>query len=248
MRTQGVGKTISDIISVFEIQALPFLSQWYLVILGAIVFPIPMFYVFQTVAPDDPVVIRRLLAGTLIFGIAFNTAMLVGQAVVAQRFLGNLKLIITMPVLKVAYVLGTFMYTSVTGAISAMVLLAFGLIVGVDVSPTWALAPVLVLTALSAAGIVLFIESFAPSLQVGNIVASLVGTVLVIISPVYFTIESAPLLLRWLGVVSPFRYAADGIAAALSGRTDIMLEIGVLAAYAIVAMGLGIWRLPWRED
>ena len=75
----------------------------------------------------------------------------------------------------------------------------------------------------------------------GNIIASLIAIVLVIISPVYFTLESAPLLLQWFGYVSPLRYAADAIAAAL-GRTRGCLAgaCRVLAAYAaIVAMGLG---------
>ena len=116
-----------------------------------------------------------------------------------------------------------------------------------EISPTWALAPALLLTVLALAGIVLFVMSFAPSLPVGNIIASLIAIVLVIISPVYFTLESAPLLLQWFGYVSPLRYAADAIAASLGGRVDVWLELAVLAAYAVVTMGLGLWRLPWRE-
>ena len=107
--------------------------------------------------------------------------------------------------------------------------------------------PALLLTVLVLAGIVLFVMSFAPSLQVGNLIASLVAIVLVIISPVYFTMEAAPLPLRWFGYVSPLRYAADAIAASLGGRVDIGLELGVLTAYALGGMGLGLWRLPWRE-
>ena len=248
LRAPGLRKLAGDSVAVLELHALPMMRQWYLVLLVSVVFPIPMFYVFQAIAPDDAAVWRRLLAGTLIFGVAFNTAMLVGQQVVAQRFLGHLKLLITMPVSKVAYVFGTLAFTSVTGAVSAAVLLGFALLVGGEISPAWALlAAALVLSVFALAGIVLLVMSFAPSLQVGNILASLVAIVLVLVSPVYFTMEAAPLVLRWFGYVSPLRYAADAIAATLSGQTDVWLELGVLAAYALVAMSLGLWRMPWRE-
>ena len=59
--------------------------------------------------------------------------------------------------------------------------------------------------------------------------------------------EQAPLLLRWLGYVSPLRYAADGLSASLTGRTDVAVEIAVLTVSALGAMAFGLWRLPWRE-
>ena len=247
LKTPGPRKFLSDSLAVLEIHALPMIRQWYLIVLGSVVFPIPMFYVFRAIAPDDAAVWQRLLAGTLIFGVAFSTAMLVGQQIVAQRFMGHLKLVITMPVSKAAYVAGTLAYTAVSGTLSALFLLGFAFIAGVEISPTWTLAPALLLTVLALAGIVLFVMGFAPSLPVGNILASLIAIVLVIVSPVYFTMESAPLVLRWFGYVSPLRYAADAIAASLGGRVDVWLELGVLAASALVALALGLWRLPWRE-
>ena len=60
--------------------------------------------------------------------------------------------------------------------------------------------------------------------------------------------EQAPLLIRWFGFVSPLRYAADGISASLSGSTDVLFELTVLAGFALVAMALGLWKLPWRES
>ena len=101
---------------------------------------------------------------------------------------------------------------------------------------------------MSLSGLTIFVVSFAPSLQTGNIVATLLAIVLVIISPVYYTAESAPLFQRWLGVISPMRYAADGITASLGSGDDIWLEIAILGAYSLVSMSLGIWRLPWRES
>ncbi len=248
LRTSGLRKFFSDAMSVFEIQLLPTIRQWYLMVLASAALPLPMFYAFRAIAPDDAETVRRLLAGTIVFGVAFATAMLVGQNVLAQRFLGTLKLLITMPVSKIAYLTGTLLYTSITGCFSVAFLLAFGLVAGIDMNPTWGLIPILLLTVLSLSGLTIFVLSFAPSLQIGNILATLLAIGLVIISPVYYTAESAPLLQRWLGVISPMRYAADGISASLGGGEDIWFEIAVLAAYSLVSMSLGIWRLPWRES
>ena len=89
--------------------------------------------------------------------------------------------------------------------------------------------------------------SFAPSQQFGNVATGRLSLVLAALSPVDFTMEQAPLSLRFLGWVSPLRYAADGIDKSLSGQTDVGVELAVLAGFAVVTMALGLWRKPWRE-
>ena len=247
-RIGGVGKFVSDSVSVFEINFLPVAKHWYLMLLMALGFPIPWFYVTRSIAPDDPDILRRLLAGTLVFGVTFSIGMLVGQNVVAQRFMGNLRLLITMPVSKGAYVLGTLAYSSISGTITVVALLGFGLAAGVDVDVSWGLVPSLVLSVLTMAGLTLFVVSFAPSLNAGNTITGLLSLALAAVSPVYFTMEQAPFLLRLLGYVSPLRYAADGISKSVSGRGDVWTELAVLGAFAVVTMSLGLWRLPWREE
>ena len=247
-RTGGVGKFVSDSVSVFEINFLPAVKHWYLMVLMAVGFPIPWFYVTRSIAPDDPDILRRLLAGTIVFGVTFSIGMLVGQNVVAQRFMGNLRLLITMPVSKGAYVLGSLAYSSISGTITVVALLGFGLAAGVDIDVAWGLAPSLILSVLTMAGLTLFVVSFAPSLQAGNLITGLLSLALAAVSPVYFTMEQAPLLLRLLGYVSPLRYAADGIGKSVSGRGDVWTELAVLAGFAVVTMSLGLWRLPWREE
>jgi hypothetical protein len=54
------------VVSVFEISFLPSLIHWYLTVLLSAGLPFSWFYVTRTIAPDDPEVVRRLLAGTLV--------------------------------------------------------------------------------------------------------------------------------------------------------------------------------------
>ena len=62
--TGGLRKFFSDSVSVFELNFIPSLQHWYLTVLLAVAFPLPWFYVTKAIAPDDPQVLRRLLAGT----------------------------------------------------------------------------------------------------------------------------------------------------------------------------------------
>ena len=176
-----------------------------------------------------------------------STANQIAQQIMAERFNGNLKLMITAPVSKFAYVAGTLMHSSMVGAGSVVAILVFALVSGIDIAPTWTFLPVIALAVLFLSGLAVFITGLSPSFTVGNMMANIVGIILAMVSPVFFTMEQAPLLLRWLGYVSPLRYAADGLSASLTGRTDVAVEVVVLMASALVAMALGLWRLPWRE-
>lgn len=248
LRPMGPRKFVADAISIFQISAIPAIKHWYVTVLAAALIPVPWFYVTRTIAPEDPQVLRRLMAGTLVFGVTFSIGMFVGQNWVAQRFNGSLKLLIATPVSKGSYILGSLLYSTTSGAIIVPVLFGFGLLAGVETHLAWGLAPVLALAVLTMAGLTLFVVSFAPTLQVGNLVTGMLSLVLAALSPVYFTMEQSPMLLKLLGYISPLRYAADGITKSLSGQTDVWFELAVLAGFALVTMGLGTWRLPWRED
>ena len=235
-------------ICVFQISAIPALRHWYVTVLVAALIPVPWFYVTRAIAVEDAEVLRRLMAGTMIFGVASSIGMFVGQNWVGQRFSGSLKLLVAMPVSKGAYIAGSLLYSTASGAVIVPLLFGFGVLSGVPATPTWALLPLLGLAVLTVAGLTLFVVSFAPSMQAGNMATALLSLLLAALSPVYFTMEQAPLLLRLLGYVSPLRYAADGITKSLAGRADVGFELAVLAGYALLTMAAGAWRLPWRED
>ena len=247
-RTGGVLKFLLDAVSIFEINVIPSLRYWYVTVLLAGAFPLPWFFVTRTIAPDDPQVLRRLLAGTMVFGVAFSIGMFVGQNLNGQRFSGSLKLLISMPVSKGAFVLGSLLYASLSGIVTLVVLLGFGAAIDMEWDLTWGLAPSLLLAALTMAGLTMLVVSFAPNAQVGNLATGLLALVLAALSPVYYTMEQAPLLLKLLGYVSPLRYAADGITKSLSGNADVWFELAVLSGFTVVMMFLGTWKLPWREQ
>ena len=246
-RTGGVRKFLLDSVSIFEINAIPALRYWYVTVLLAAVVPLPWFFVTRTIAPDDPQVLLRLLAGTMVFGVAFSIGMFVGQNLNGQRFDGSLKLLIAMPVSKGAFVLGSLLYASLSGIVTLVVLLGFGAAIDLEWEITWGLIPSLLLAALTMAGLTMLVIGFAPNGRVGNLTTGMLGLLLAAFSPVYYTMEQAPPVLKQLGYVSPLRYAADGITKSLSGNADVWFELAVLAGFTVVMMSLGTWKLPWRE-
>ena len=165
-----------------------------------------------------------------------------------DRFIGRVKLLITMPMSKSAYAVGLLVFALLQAAPIVMVLMACSFLVGVRLDVTWAFFPLMAAALLSVSGITLVIASYAPTVEVGGIMSNLFGVVLVMVSPVFFTMEQAPLPLQLIGWVSPMRYAADGIMKAISGQNDVLIELAILAVFAVVSMTFGLWKLTWRQQ
>ena len=240
-------KFLRDILSILEMKLYLMRRGWYWYLLSSLVFPVAMFYWSRSMAPDDPDAVLRVMVGVIVFGVSLATVGTLAQQMIQDRFQGRFKLLITMPMSKAAYAIGVLAFATILSAATVAVLLGFAWIAGVELSLTWAFFPLTAVVLLSMAGLPLFIVSYASSAEVGNIMTNLVGILPVMLSPVFFTMEQAPLLLRWLGWVSPMRYAADGIGKSLSGQTDIWVEFAVLAGFSMVTIGLGLWKLRWRE-
>ena len=248
VRVPGAGKFLRDVASILEMKLLLMRRGWYWYLLSSLVFPIGMFYWFGGVAGDDPAVVRRVLVGAIVFGVSMATIGTLAQQLIQDRFQGRWKLLITMPMSKGAYAAGVLAFSTLLAAGTVVVLLGFAWIAAVEMSLTWAFLPIAAVALLSMAGLPLLIVSYAPSAEAGSIMSNLVGILPVMISPVFFTMDQAPLALKWLGWVSPMRYAADGISKSLSGGTDIWVEFAVLAGFSLLTIGLGLHKLRWRES
>jgi len=245
---QRTVKFLRDTWSILEMKSLFLLRGWYWFIIRPLVFPLGVLFWLRIMIPDDPDINRRILAGAVVFGVSLSTANLLSQQILQDRFLGRMKLLITMPMSKASYAVGVMTFAALQAMPIIAVLLGLSFIVGVDLDLTWAFPLLTVATLLGISGIALLIGSRAPSLEIGGIMANLFGIVLVMISPVFFTMEQAPLILQIVGWVSPMRYAADGITKSISGEGQIWVELVVLLGFSVVSMGLGLWKLRWRED
>lgn len=243
----GHRKFLRDVCSIFEIRFILIKRSWHWYLMGTLVFPIGMFYFASALAPDNPDAVRRAMVGTIVFGATMLTTAMLGQNVLMDRFQGRLKLIITMPVSKTAYAGGILSFGAILTGSAIAVLLGVAPLVGVELSLTWSVIPIALTVLLTMSGLTMLVVSYAPSPEVGGIMSNLLGIFLALVSPVYFPMEQAPAVMRALGWISPLRYAADGMMKSLSGSTDVLVEVSILAVFALVFMTAGLWKLRWRE-
>lgn len=244
----GVVKFLRDVWCVLEMKTLFLLRGWYWYAIRPLVFPLGVLFWLRVMVPGDPGVNLRILSGAIVFGVSLSTANLLTQLILQDRVLGRIKLLITMPMSKTSYAIGVLVFAAIQTSPVVVVLLAFSSVVDVDLELNWAFFPLIAAALLSVTGIALMIASYAPSAEVGGIMSNLFGVVLVMVSPVFFTMDQAPLVLRLIGWVSPMRYAADGITKAISGSGDIWLELIILMGFALVSMTMGLRKMSWREE
>jgi ABC-type multidrug transport system permease subunit len=242
-----VKKYISDVFTIVEMKIRFMVRGWYWYAIRPLVFPLGVLFWLNVMVPDDQETNIRIMAGAIVFGISLSTANMLSQQVLQDRFLGRLKLLVTMPVSKSAYATGVLFFSTIQALPIVVILLVFSGFTGVDLEISWPFLPLILMTLLSVAGMGLFISSVAPTIEVGGIMSNLFGIVLVMISPVFFTMDQAPLALKIVGWASPMRYAADGITKTISGNNDVWLELIVLAAFTLVSMTIGLKKLSWQE-
>jgi hypothetical protein len=235
-------------LSIFEIKFIMFARSWYWYIMGVLVFPLGMYYFASALAPDTLTAIRRAMVGSIVFGATMLTTNMLAQSVMQDRFQGRLKLIITMPVSRFAYAGGVLLFGFMLSGSTVVVLLAFAFATGVDITLSWPFLPIVIAVLLSMSGLTLFIVSYAPNPEVGGLMSNLLGVLMALISPVYYSMEQAPGLMKAFGWISPLRYATDGMMKTLSGQGDVIVELVVLSGFAVALLGLGLWNFRWRES
>ena len=246
-KTTEIKKYFSDVFTIVEMKIRFMVRGWYWYAVRPLVFPLGVLFWLKVMVPDDQEANLRIMAGAVVFGISLSTANMLSQQILQDRFLGRLKLLVTMPVSKSAYASGVLLFSTIQAVPIIIILLVFSGSVDVDLQISWPFFPLILVTLLCVAGIGLLISSVAPTLEVGGIMSNLFGIVLVMISPVFFTMDQAPSALKIVGWASPMRYAADGITKSISGNNDVWLELLVLAGFAVASMAIGLKKLSWQE-
>jgi ABC-type multidrug transport system permease subunit len=107
---------------------------------------------------------------------------------------------------------------------------------------------VLVLTALSTAGMSVIIATRAPGLEAGSMLSNVFGILIVLLSPIYYPVERLPEWLQWLARLSPFTHAGEAVNRILSGEGGFMPSAAALLVITVVTATVGIAGLRWQED
>jgi ABC-2 type transport system permease protein len=135
----------------------------------------------------------------------------------------------------------------IRGLVTSYVILLFAPLFGIHIELSLWLIPLSVLTALSLTGVALVIGTWAPSAQMGNLLANTVGILVVMFSPIYYPLSRLPDWLEWPARLSPYTHAGAAIDAVLSGAGGFYDEMALLAAITAATMAAGLCGMRWRD-
>ncbi len=216
-------------------------------VISVIVAPMGFLLFAKAMTPPGIDIGVRLVTGSLVFGLGLMSVNLLAQFILAERFNNEMKLIVASPVHPLSYVGGIVVYSIAQSLVTAAIMLSFAPLFGIDITLSFWLIPLVLLTAVSMTGIAIVIATWAPTLEAGGILANITGIFIVMLSPVYYPIERLPEWLRWVARFSPYTHAGEAINRVLSGQGGFEREAVILAGITVVGLAVGVLGLRWRE-
>jgi ABC-type multidrug transport system permease subunit len=242
-----VPKLVNDAITIAWMQALRSMRPPLVFVMGMLLFPLPMLFLARYLAPEGADIGPRLMAGSMVFSAGLSTVADLTASLNNDRFTYRLILIRSYPVHRASYAAGMLFTGATRAVIGACLLLLFAPVFGIEIHLSVWFLPVAALTAVSLSGLALVISTWSPNWEVGNMLGSVVGIFVVLMSPIYFPASCLPDWLEPFARLSPYTYAAEALDSILSGRTGFFDEIAVLAAITAASLCIGIAGMRWRE-
>lgn len=251
-------KHLSDIFCIFQIHLARLRAEAGPFLLAAIVFPFGMYLFANGVAGKDPNEIDpnsvklHFVAASIAFSISLTAISWFGYLLLENRFTGRLKLFATLPIAPSSYVFGVLIFALCQGILGTLSLLVGARLLGVQF-PAFGGAGILLmlvivfLAILSLAGLSIVIASRVGSFAVGSLMTDAIGGGLVLLAPVYYSVETLPTILQWISIILPTTYIFRAINKILIGNFDVGIEILTLGGMMAVTLFVGFWQMNWRE-
>ena len=251
-------RTLTDISCVFRIHLARLRAETGPFLLAAVIFPVAMYLFVNavgTVPGTAPNADQRLrfLAGSIVFSLSLTAISWLGYLLLENRFTGRLKLFATLPLAPSSYVLGILVFAIAQAAIGTASLFAVAAVFGVHAaiagpSGVFLLTVTVCLMMLCGCGIAVIIATCARSFSEGSLLTDALGAGLVLMAPIYCPPEALPRALQIFSRILPTTYAADGVQATLSGKSNIGIDLVVLSIMAAATLSVGFHLMRWREE
>ena len=187
-----------------------------------------------------------LFSGILVMVVVFGTFFSGGLSMIADRQLGNIKLLLVSPIHKDAIVLSRLL----SGATQSVLYVSIAIVIGVMDGVTMAMGAMALVWAFIVAAIVAFAFTgvsiaIASRISKGDaymIIAQAINLPLWFLAGGFFPTSSLPSWLYPLSVVNPLTYATDILRdAVLAGsfQGTLLTNFAILFAFAIFGVGVG---------
>jgi ABC-2 type transport system permease protein len=141
-------------------------------------------------------------------------SMFIGLSLLWDRQFGFLQEVLVAPVSRLSIVVGTTLGGATISLIQGVIVVAISLALGVNfaISPTLALAPIImVLTSFVAIGIGLILASKMKSIEGFQFIVSILVFPLIFLASPFSPVGSLPDPLRMVAIIDPITYGVDGL-------------------------------------
>jgi ABC-type multidrug transport system permease subunit len=219
-------------------------------LLEALLMPAMLVYLGMMIVADDPEGRRFWMAGSLTFSLGLEGLGQVGHGILDDRFRGRLRLIRTSPITKRAY-LGGQLSVAVLQSILIVIagLTAFSLL-GVA-EPTGSGIAWAILAGACAGGAIgtlaAVIALGVRSVETGTTAIGIASIALSVASPVFYSLDAVPALLRPLAWLSPFTHVAPLVRAVLAGAPVPLASLAAIVALTVLFAAVGSRWVRWER-
>lgn len=251
-------KKLTDIICVFQIHLARLRREIGPFLLAAIVFPIAMYLFANGIAQQSSDIVSNtaklhFLAASMVFSLSLTAISWLGYLLLENRFTGRLKLFATLPLAASSYVFGVLIFALAQGTLGICAMLGAAKILDVPtqidgIAGGLVLALTIFVALLSLCGISVIIAARARSFSEGSLYTDALGAGIVLLAPVYYSAETLPVFMRWIGWILPTTYIAGAINKILAGNSFVGGELSILTLMAAATLAGGFRVMSWREE
>jgi ABC-2 type transport system permease protein len=229
-------------------------------VIGALVQPIIFWLVigsglsgsFRMQGAEGVGYVQYFYPGIVMLVVLF-TSIFTTMSVIEDRHKGFLQAVLVAPASRVSLVLGKTGGGVAIAMVQAALFLALSPLAGFDArAVAWPLlAAMLLLSSIGLSSLGFAIAWWLDSTQGYHVVMSVLLIPLWILSGAMFPLGGAARWIGWLMRINPMAYSVSGIRRALHGHaidsaSSVALELGVVAAFALLATVLAAWMCARR--
>lgn len=246
-------KGVADFLILTRLQVLVIRSSWFWVLILGTAFPLALLFFLLFFTASVSAQIRfYILTGNLVYALAINGMLAIGQELGWQRENRSFEFYATLPISKHALLLALLTRSVLFSLPSVMIILIaarflFGLVI--PFHPL--LLILLVLASYSLVGFGALIGLYSPSNRVANNATQFLALIIAYLSPLMVPKENLPQLLQWTSAVLPTTYVAEALRLIVSQgqwSAQLQMDFAILGGFVLLSFLLIQFRFDWRVE
>lgn len=247
------GKWLADFLILTWIQVLSIRSSWFWVLILGTAFPLTLllFLLFFTAGMSEQIRLY-VLTGNLVYTLAINGMLAVGQELSWQKQNRGFEFYATLPISKHALLMALLTRSALFSLPSVVItLIAARLLFGLAIPFRPLLLVLLVLASYSMIGFGALIGLYSPSHRVANNATQFLALIVAYLSPLMVPVENLPQLLRWTSAVLPTTYVAEALRLIVSQEqwsAQLQTDFAILGGFVLLSFLLIQLKFDWRVE